>query len=121
MAIVVMLGWWYSQGWLWVIQQIGKHLSAISHIFAVRVLLRTWLSPWKQIYSPTTFRNFFQSMIDNAVSRFIGTLVRTTMLFCAFVLAAVVVALGAAFLVIWPFIPLGIIILPILTLKGVAF
>lgn len=121
MAILVMLGWWYSRGWLWILNATSHRLRVIGRTFAVKVLLRTWFSPWKQIYRQSTFRNFFSIALDNAVSRTVGTVVRTSILFCALWLGIGSVIFGLVSLVIWPFLPLLIIILPILSLSAVTF
>lgn len=120
MAILVMLRWWYSRGWLWIIDVTRQRLGAIGRIFAVKVLLKTWFSPWKQIYRQSTFRNFFSIAIDNAVSRTIGGFVRGTILFWAGVLSILVITIGVVSFLVWPLLPLLTIILPILTFKGVA-
>lgn len=119
MAIVILLGWWYGQGWLWVIRSIGTNLSRISRIFAVSVLLRTWFAPWKQIYSPSSFRYFFRNLVDNTVSRVIGGFVRGTMLLCALLLAVCVGVIGLIAVVLWPMLPLMVIVLPLLSVNGV--
>jgi hypothetical protein len=119
MAIVVMLGWWYGQGWLWAIQGIGRRLGHIGSVFAVRVLIRTWFSPWKQITSPSSFRNFFQAAVDNTISRVIGGFVRTIMLVIALLWAIFVIASGFVFIIVWPFLPFSVFILPLLMASGV--
>ncbi|MGI9027420.1 MAG: hypothetical protein ACR2FM_01060 [Candidatus Saccharimonadales bacterium] len=121
MAILVMLGWWYSRGWLSIIDVTRQRLRTIGRIFAVRVLLKTWFSPWKQIYRASTFSNFFSVAIDNTVSRFIGGAVRGTILFWAFVLGVITIIFGIISFIAWPLLPLVTIILPILTLSGVTF
>lgn len=118
MAILVMLGWWYGRGWLWVLKSIPANLSRISQIFAVNVLLKTWWAPWKQIYTPSNFRNFFQIAIDNSISRLIGGIVRTLMLFCAFVLAIFAILFGVVAALLWPLLPMSIVLLPVLAVGG---
>jgi hypothetical protein len=113
MAIAYMLGWWYGQGWSWLLKIIRKNLGVVSETFSVLILLKTWFSPWKQIQTVSTFRNFFQAAIDNLVSRFIGAVIRTFMLLAAFVLTFVLIAGGLALLIIWPVFPALIFILPI--------
>lgn len=120
MFVVVLLSWWYSQGWLWALQRIGVRLRHIGDVFAVKVLIRTWFSPWKQITSPSSFQNFFQAAADNAVSRIIGALVRSTMLFLALLWALFTIITGVIYVIIWPMIPLSLIIFPILAISGVA-
>jgi hypothetical protein len=119
MAILLMLGWWYGQGWQWVLRGTLKRLQTISHVYAVRVLLRTWFSPWKQIYTQSTFQTFFRDAVDNAVSRAIGAVVRGAILLWAAMLSLFTILLGILSLIAWPFIPLLIVILPVLALSGV--
>lgn len=114
-----MLGWWYSQGWLWTIQATERRLQTIGRIFAVSILIRTLFAPWKQIYTQSTFQTFFRDMVDNTVSRAIGAVVRGTILFWTLILSIFIVIFGIISFLIWPLIPLAIIILPILTIGGV--
>lgn len=114
-----MLGWWYGQGWLWVLKGIEHRLDDIARIFAVKMLMKTWFSPWKQIYSPSTFLTFFRSMVDNAISRIIGGIIRTLVLLYAFLLAVLTVGFGLFFVIIWPLLPVAVLVLPILTLRGI--
>jgi hypothetical protein len=117
--MVILLKWWYGQGWLWAGHLIERKLADIGRVFAVKVLIRTWFAPWKQITSPANFNNFFQAAADNAVSRLIGGFVRTAILFAAFLWASVVIFLGIVLLIAWLSIPLSIIIFPLLAAKGV--
>lgn len=120
MAILLMLGWWYSRGWLWTLQTTEQRLQTISRVFAVKILLRTWFSPWKQIYTgKSTFQTFIRDAVDNAVSRCIGAVVRGTILLWAGILSLFVLIFGVLLFLAWPFIPFLTIILPILTLTGV--
>ena len=116
-----MLGWWYSRGWLWILQSTRSQLQAIGQAFAVKILIQTWFSPWKQVYSPSTFQTFIRDAVDNAVSRGVGAVVRGSILFCALILSVLVLAVGLVCLVMWPFLPLLVIILPGLAISGVTF
>lgn len=118
MFVVYMLGWWYSRGWAWALQSIFSQLREVNETFSIPILLRTWLSPWKQIYTPSSFRNFFRAMIDNMISRFVGAMVRSGMIVGALLASAAIALLGVAVLVLWPLIPLTVIIFPILFLGG---
>lgn len=121
MALFSMLGWWYSRGWAWSIDRIGQEIQRIGRIFAVGILLKTWFAPWKQITTVSTFQNFFQSMIDNLISRLIGFFIRTFMLIVASLWASFILVSGMILVLLWPLIPFAIIILPILYLRGVTF
>ncbi len=114
MPILLMLGWWYTSGWLWVFNQTQKRLRTISQTFAVAVLIRTWFSPWKRIYRESTFATFFRDAVDNMVSRVIGSFVRGSVLLFALVLSIFVLIAGIISLIVWPFIPLLTIILPVI-------
>jgi len=120
MVIANLLSWWYSHGWQWLISSFGNILKDINNAFSIPILLRTWFSPWKQIQTPSTFRNFFQSAIDNLISRFVGAAVRTGMIIGALVASIATMLLACLSVVIWPLLPLSIIILPILFLGGVS-
>lgn len=113
-----MLGWWYSRGWAWLIQDTRDLLARVGSTFAVRVLIKTWFSPWKQITSPSSFRNFFQAAVDNGISRLIGGIIRTGILFFALICSVVILIYGLVRLIIWPILPFGIIIFPIIGLVG---
>lgn len=116
MAITYMLGWWYGQGWSWLLKIIQDNLKTVGETFSVPILLKTWFSPWKQIQTQSSFRNFFQAAIDNLVSRLIGAVVRTFMLLAALFLTFGLVAGGFVLMIVWPVFPLLIFLLPIASL-----
>ncbi len=119
MMIITLISWWYSAGWRWTVVRIGQRLAHINNVFAVKTLARTLFSPWKQDYTPKNVQNFFQVSIENGISRFIGAIVRTSVLFVALLWAAFVSVSGIITIVLWPLVPAGLVILPILTLMGV--
>lgn len=121
MAILFMLGWWYSKGWGWAFAQIGVEIGKIGKIFAVRILLKTLFSPWKQISSTSTFQTFFQTLADNTVSRMVGFVIRFTMLLAALVWSFIILLCGIVFVILWPLVPFAIVILPIFYVLGVSF
>ena len=85
--IFYLLKWWYGRGFGWVIERIDQNMLNIGRTLAVKVLLKTWLTPWKQITTTTTITNFMQKTVDNLISRLVGFFVRTFMLITAFVWA----------------------------------
>lgn len=119
MSVILLLSWWYGRGWFWVAGSFARRLKNINEIFSVSILLKTIFSPWKQIQSPKTFQNFIQSSVDNLISRFIGAVVRLGMLFAAFVLSFVILLAGLISLVIWPLLPLSVVLVPIISLMVV--
>lgn len=119
MLVISILSWWYTKGWSYALDRIGVELNKINDFFAVGVLLKTMFAPWKQLSSVATFQTFFQVMIDNAVSRTIGFIIRFSVLLFAAVWAAFITIIGLVLLVLWGFIPLAVFILPILFLMKI--
>lgn len=117
MFAALMLSWWYGRGWFWLAGNIKSRLEAINETFSVPTLLKTLFAPWKQIQSPKSFKNFIQSSLDNFISRFIGATVRIGMLIFALFAFATVIVFGIVALIIWPFVPLLFVIVPLISLK----
>lgn len=117
MFIPLLFSWWYGRGWLWTIRSSRSRLRAINEIFSVSILIRTLFSPWKQIESKKTFQNFIQSTVDNFISRLIGAVLRFFMLLTALILTLLVLVFGLLAVIIWPLIPLFIVVLPILMFR----
>jgi len=116
MFVLLLLSWWYSRGWAWVVERILGRFKVINEVFSVGILLRTLFAPWKQIQTAKTFQNFFQSTLDNFISRMIGAVVRIGMLLTAMVLSLLVLTIGLALVIVWPMIPLLIIVLSLISL-----
>ena len=119
MFIVLLLRWWYGPGWAWLVRRIASKYKFIAEALSVDILLRTFFAPWKQIQSTVTLQTFIQSTVDNLMSRFIGMAVRSLMLFTALILTLMLSAFAAVAFAVWPALPMMVVILPILTIKGV--
>lgn len=120
MFAVLLLSWWYVSGWSWLAEKSAARYKLIGEALSVGILIKTFFAPWKQIQSITTLQNFIQSTVDNIVSRVVGMVVRGLMLLAALLLYLLLSVFTIASFIVWPVIPLLIIILPILTLKGVS-
>jgi hypothetical protein len=118
MFALQLLTWWYGRGFGWVIESTFKRANDIRESFSISILLKTWFSPWKQITTPSSFRNFFQAAIDNIISRFVGATVRTGLLLGSFFAIILALLVGLVVILLWPFLPLMIFILPILFVSG---
>lgn len=120
MFAVLLLSWWYSSGWSWVAKSLSNKYKLVGEALSVSILLRTFFAPWKQIQSTTTLQNFIQTTVDNIISRFVGMVVRTIMLFAALIFYLALTVFSIIAFALWPVIPALIVILPILFLGGVS-
>ena len=109
--IIEMLRWWYGPGWIHSLKRISTRTTSVAHAFSATTLLATLFSPWKRIqYSGKSFDAKMQAMIDNLVSRMIGFIVRIGVLIAALVMITSSAILGLAIAVIWPLIPVLILV-----------
>lgn len=118
MSLIYLLSWWYGKGWGWAISSVLQKLKDINEAFSIPILLRTWFAPWKQIQTQATFRNFFQAAIDNLISRFVGSMVRGSMMLVALLSSLAIFTFAILTALIWPIIPALILIFPLLAVKG---
>jgi hypothetical protein len=118
MFAVLLLSWWYVSGWSWLAKRSVVKYKLIGEALSIGILVKTFFAPWKQIQSTTTLQNFIQSTVDNIISRVVGMVVRSLMLLTALILYLILTIFTIASFIIWPIIPLLIVILPILTLRG---
>lgn len=114
MLFLSMFGWWYSTGWWWVISNAKTRLINVQRMFSVSILLRTLFAPWKQIVGmPNRNQSLdakFRMKLDNLISRLVGFVVRTLTLLAALVSFVFVLMIEIIFILLWPLLPLSIII-----------
>ncbi len=80
---------------------------------SVPTLAKTLFEPWRRITSEygKSVQEKFRALIDNTVSRFVGFLIRITVIVSAFIIMALLAVLAAILLVLWPLAPALIVIL----------
>lgn len=61
----------------------------------------------------------FHALMDNIISRVIGSIARSTIIFTGLVCAAIIVVVGLVLVVAWPLVPLSVVIAPVLWLLEV--
>lgn len=102
-------GWWYSRG----IRDFFIYLKAVflklTDIFSIKLLLRTYLSPWKRDTTSTEgmpLEQVLRVFLFNLVSRLIGFLIKSIIL--AIYLLVIVVFFGVAIFLtlVWLLLPL---------------
>lgn len=111
MLLMQLLSWWYGRGWKRSAMSVRKHLTGVSHLFSVPILLRTLWSPWRRIvsYPGASIDAKLRALGDNMVSRMIGFTVRLLVLFTAGI-SLLVTSLGGIMVIIaWPLVPVLIV------------
>ena len=106
---MLVLKWWYGVGWQWAWKRaVNERINWVNQAFSIPAMIRTWFSPFKQTYSNTNKGSIdmrVQASIDNFVSRLIGTLLRTILIFVGFLGIIASLATGILIILIWPLVP----------------
>jgi len=99
--------WWYTRGWALSLVRLRHKLTGIEQAFSVGILLRTLFAPWRRIitYPGDGISAYFRAMIDNLVSRFIGFVVRVSVLIGAGMTALIFGCFALLACVLWPLLP----------------
>jgi len=109
MVMMLVLKWWYGAGWQWAWKRaVNERINWVNQAFSIPAMIRTWFSPFKQTYSNTNKGSIdmrVQASIDNFVSRLIGTLLRTILIFVGFLGIIASLATGILIILIWPLVP----------------
>lgn len=113
MLILDYLRWWYGRGWLGLASRVETRVAGTSEAFSVRILVSTLFSPWRRTIElgDRTIMERTRAAVGNLVSRGVGFTVRLSALVTALILMTIESALGLAIFLIWPFIPLGSVLL----------
>lgn len=122
MAVWLCIRWWYTAGWHWAFQRaLVQRLVWCNETFSITALIKTWFAPFKQTRNQGggSIDMRFHAFIDNVVSRFVGFFARSFIIFTGLLAMIVVLISGAAFLIIWPLIPLALPVALILMMVGV--
>jgi hypothetical protein len=113
MLALAFLKWWYGAGWKDGYAHLRIHLKRTYYGLSVPQLLPTLFSPWRRILSPGggAIGDRLRAFIDNALSRIIGSIVRTGTLITAGVIMAGWILVAVIRTILWPCIPLAGVIL----------
>lgn len=98
------MSWWYGSGWLARTRLIKDRLTASADFFSIGLLISTLFAPFRQISAVTAggVRGYF----DTLLSRCIGALMRTFMIFFGLVAMLLQAIFGVVVLLFWLVIPL---------------
>ncbi|MEO7904564.1 MAG: hypothetical protein ABIR91_02080 [Candidatus Saccharimonadales bacterium] len=109
MFIVGILSWWYTAGWRLQFSELSARLARTVDYFSIDLLLRTFFAPFRQISAGKVrgplgvqMRAFF----DNLISRFIGSMVRGTIIVIGSIWIIVATVIGVLVALLWMIVPL---------------
>lgn len=111
--------WWYSRGFVELLNKLAQLISGIWRKFSVPILLRTMFEPWKRIVEGAggSIQDKAQALVDNLISRFVGFSIRLISIITALILVLVVSLLGLVLVVAWPLAP---VLVPLSVIVGLA-
>lgn len=112
--------WWYGTGWLAVADSLAKRTHHLNDAFSVTTLLRTLFQPWRRIitYPGAGLDAKFHAAMDNLFSRVVGFFVRLFVLLAALLMLVIVSLATLIETLVWPLLPLALIVFIILAIKG---
>ena len=122
MFMVSMLKWWYSAGWRQRVDALGVRLGSALDYFSPGLLIRTLFSLFRQDGADQVEGSLevkFQAMIGRLISRCIGAMVRSAVLVVGLVWITILAATGAAWLLLWPLVPIAPVAGVVLFMMGV--
>lgn len=112
MLFLELFTWWYGDGW----RQAGRGavnlVNKVKLTFSIPILLKTLFAPWRRIITPPgrSLDEKMRALGDNLISRAVGFVVRLFSLITALVLVVLAAVLGSFMAIVWPLIPLLIVI-----------
>jgi hypothetical protein len=121
MFLVGILSWWYKNGWTDQIQIIRDRLESSADFFSVGQLITTLFAPFRQISAGKVSGSIGDQMrafLDRTISRFVGAAVRIFMIIFGLITMLFQIIFGVILIVIWPIIPLFVLIGLIMMIIG---
>lgn len=109
MFIVGILTWWYTDGWRERYRMTREAIAKTLDYFSISLLLKTLFSPFRQISAGKVRGPIgvqFQAFLDRLVSRLIGAMVRSTIIFIGIGGIITHIIWGVIVLSMWAVIPL---------------
>ena len=114
---VGMLTWWYGDGLAAKAQLLKAKLDNSADFFSIKILVRTLFSPYRQISAAKVsgpINQLLQAFFDQLVSRLIGFILRTLVIWFGLVVIALQLLLDFFVLILWlvmPFLPIAGVVL----------
>lgn len=110
MVIFSLFSWWYTTGWLTLMQKCGGRLQSTLKFFSVGQLMGSLFAPFRQISAgrvqgPLAVQ--MRALGDRIFSRVIGAVVRLMIIVLGLIVVAVLAIVCVAFIAAWPLLPLA--------------
>lgn len=121
MIIMAFFSWWYGAGWANEAKRVKLKIDGISDTFSIALLIATLFSPFRQISAGKAnggLDAIIRAWLDRLVSRMIGAMVRSVMIFIGIISLAAISVYGILVLAIWPLIPFAPVIALFVMMTG---
>ena len=123
MFLSLSLKWWYSLGWKWAWERaVTSRVKWCLEMFSVKDLTLSLFAPFKQTYAggaTGSLSDHFRAFIDRSVSRVIGFIIRSILIFTGLVCVVFSLISGIFLLAVWALIPPAPILALVLIALGV--
>ncbi len=109
MFLVGMISWWYGRGWRGQFVRVRNRLIQTADFFSIGQLIMTLFAPFRRISSGRTsgpFGAVIRGLVDQLLSRIIGSIVRFFTIIIGVVVLIVQVLYETIILIVWLFLPL---------------
>jgi len=118
MLVGALFSWWYGVGLREQIAKIKKSFVMNNDRFSILLLLKTLFQPFRQISADAGGKGIDEAVraaLDKLISRMIGAVVRTFVIFAGLVVTVLLVIINTIRIIVWllmPILPiLGIVVL----------
>jgi hypothetical protein len=107
--------WHYSRAFFEIFNIWKNFIWFVGHFFSLRQLTASWFSPWKRTVQGRgekwNFEDLAGYIIINIVSRIVGAVIRTVIIFLGIVSVLMTIVGGVIVYVFWIFAPVVLIFL----------
>jgi len=110
MVVISLFSWWYTTGWLTLIQKASKRVESVLKFFSVPLLLGSLFSPFRQISAGRVNGSLaiqLQAWGDRLFSRVIGAVIRTFLIIIGLLVVAIMSSFSLIAMVAWPLVPIA--------------
>ncbi|PIQ92040.1 MAG: hypothetical protein COV69_03985 [Parcubacteria group bacterium CG11_big_fil_rev_8_21_14_0_20_39_14] len=107
------ISWYFKDATLSILGIWRNFILFVANYFSIVLLFKTLFNPWKRISESYgrgfDIGKFFSALTLNVLSRSIGFIMRSAAIFMGVLAEIFVLIFGAAFLILWFFLPLILI------------